>query len=548
MTTERQRLANQQNARKSTGPITTEGKERSRRNALKHGLASGGEVLKPSDGRKYRQVLKELREHLQPVDVLEESLVERIALAHVRLKRCVAKDLADLERRKQRATTRWDQRQRRLMDLAIDKLTTNPADAIEELEASSLGCGWLIAEWRSLGDALEDAGCWSRAQATAATRMLGKDPEKALQNASVAKLKLGFLASSPELDADEVDAFFEESTAELEPQARVERLSRRLPDPEIGRAMLGDFVADEIARLEPLRDEIWEQQDGPDRQLAEDRSLVDSSIEGARTLRYEMATELSLHRNLNQLIRLRKIEPEQQTLNRWSKTGVSAGRIWRGTGWEYLRADGGTADDAAGSEHVGAGLKPAATAEAAGSERDGSEGDSPVGTAEAAAKSHWRASRQWHPGEDVAGLESQGSGSVGAGLKPAPTAEAAASGREGSGGGSLAATSEASPNAHWRASRQCHPESVTAEAEGAERAAAAVAEEAISERSNGSKSVLKAPQAHAPIEANFSEASGCGNPAYDDNSSRSPSAPRKVAEHACVGGDSMPHGSPPSMQ
>jgi hypothetical protein len=72
-----------------------------------------------------------------------------------------------------------------------------------------------------------------------------------------------------------------------------------------------------------------------------------------RTLRYEMATELSSHRNLNQMLRLRKIEPEQQPLNCCNKTGGSAGRIWRGTGREYLRADGGREDDVAGSGRDG---------------------------------------------------------------------------------------------------------------------------------------------------------------------------------------------------
>jgi hypothetical protein len=40
MTTERQRLANQRNARLSRGPKTAAGKARSRRNALTHGLSA----------------------------------------------------------------------------------------------------------------------------------------------------------------------------------------------------------------------------------------------------------------------------------------------------------------------------------------------------------------------------------------------------------------------------------------------------------------------------------------------------------------------------
>lgn len=45
MATEAQIRANQQNAMRSTGPITPGGKEQSRRNALKHGLTGAGIVL-----------------------------------------------------------------------------------------------------------------------------------------------------------------------------------------------------------------------------------------------------------------------------------------------------------------------------------------------------------------------------------------------------------------------------------------------------------------------------------------------------------------------
>ena len=40
MTTERQRIANAGNAKRSTGPRSAEGKEVSRRNAFRHGLAT----------------------------------------------------------------------------------------------------------------------------------------------------------------------------------------------------------------------------------------------------------------------------------------------------------------------------------------------------------------------------------------------------------------------------------------------------------------------------------------------------------------------------
>ena len=45
MTTDKQRKANRQNAKKSTGPRTEEGKARSSQNGLKHGLLARDAVM-----------------------------------------------------------------------------------------------------------------------------------------------------------------------------------------------------------------------------------------------------------------------------------------------------------------------------------------------------------------------------------------------------------------------------------------------------------------------------------------------------------------------
>jgi hypothetical protein len=88
MTTEKQIAANQDNALKSTGPRTPEGKRKSSKNALKHGLLSR-EVLLP-DGEE-KTVLEafgsRLRADLEPVGELEDLLVDRIITAAWRLRR-----------------------------------------------------------------------------------------------------------------------------------------------------------------------------------------------------------------------------------------------------------------------------------------------------------------------------------------------------------------------------------------------------------------------------------------------------------------------------
>jgi hypothetical protein len=87
MTSEKKAQANRQNALKSTGPKTPEGKDAVRLNAMKHGLLCQ-EVLLPGEDEK---ALRELSEHLwtelKPVGEMENLLVDRIIASHWRLRR-----------------------------------------------------------------------------------------------------------------------------------------------------------------------------------------------------------------------------------------------------------------------------------------------------------------------------------------------------------------------------------------------------------------------------------------------------------------------------
>ena len=85
--------ANRKNALKSTGPKTLEGKRAVRFNALKHGLLSKAVVISDGDGKEsqeeFDELLSQLRENLRPRGMLEEMLVERIAVCYWRLRRAV---------------------------------------------------------------------------------------------------------------------------------------------------------------------------------------------------------------------------------------------------------------------------------------------------------------------------------------------------------------------------------------------------------------------------------------------------------------------------
>ena len=87
MTTEAQRKANRQNAKKSTGPRTEEGKARSSQNGLKHGLLARDAVMADEDPAEYDRQFQQLEENIFPKNAIEFALVSQIADAEWRLRR-----------------------------------------------------------------------------------------------------------------------------------------------------------------------------------------------------------------------------------------------------------------------------------------------------------------------------------------------------------------------------------------------------------------------------------------------------------------------------
>ena len=100
---EAQIRANQANAARSTGPKTVEGKERSRRNSLKHGLTGEGVVLPDEDAAEVERTFEALREEMRPSGTMGEALVRRMATSIVRMERCVLQETASLSERVRRA-------------------------------------------------------------------------------------------------------------------------------------------------------------------------------------------------------------------------------------------------------------------------------------------------------------------------------------------------------------------------------------------------------------------------------------------------------------
>jgi hypothetical protein len=90
MTSLKQIEANRLNARKSTGPITPEGKERSRCNAVRHGLTAQTVIRALEDAEDYQAFETALLVDRSPQGALEYELVLRLASLLWRLRRALA--------------------------------------------------------------------------------------------------------------------------------------------------------------------------------------------------------------------------------------------------------------------------------------------------------------------------------------------------------------------------------------------------------------------------------------------------------------------------
>jgi ABC-type dipeptide/oligopeptide/nickel transport system ATPase subunit len=154
----RQLAANARNARKSTGPKTPQGRDVSKRNALKHGIFSK-EVLVhgfyfQESSHEFTALFQDFRQSLNPVGPVEEMLVDQIVTAHWRLRRALRAESGEItlsvekgqfERSKPNMHWRW----------MGWELTPDQVGAMEE---SAIGIDILASWLREIRDEVEEKG------------------------------------------------------------------------------------------------------------------------------------------------------------------------------------------------------------------------------------------------------------------------------------------------------------------------------------------------------------------------------------------------------
>jgi hypothetical protein len=90
MSSLRRTLASRANGARSRGPKTPQGKERSAQNARRHGLLARCIVLQSESPEAFQAIMTQYVQRFQPADDVEMALVEEMAAAFWRQRRCWA--------------------------------------------------------------------------------------------------------------------------------------------------------------------------------------------------------------------------------------------------------------------------------------------------------------------------------------------------------------------------------------------------------------------------------------------------------------------------
>ena len=116
--------------RKSTGPRTPQGKERTKHNAVKHGIFSEVVLLKGESRADYQSLRRELWKSRQPEDELEKLLVEKLVSIAWRYRRWLVAEGAEIRKRSE--------------FLEVDRLRIEEIEAEEVLQGRPAGVAFDI--------------------------------------------------------------------------------------------------------------------------------------------------------------------------------------------------------------------------------------------------------------------------------------------------------------------------------------------------------------------------------------------------------------------
>ena len=259
--------ANRKNSLRSTGPRTPEGKARSRRNGLKHGLTGAFVVLPGDDGPAIAERVDAWSADFRPSNRAESWLVERAAVASVRLDRCVRRECATLAELVAGAGDEWDRARRDGAHRAAADILTAPAAAVAALNRTAAGLDWLIGRWENVQAQARSDGMLPLPILHYVLRLMGVSRAPLATDGDDASTLWGMgLGAMDEMLLAPNEAYHGLSPEEgATIEVRSEAVHALIPDEAVGPDGLLACIASQIAGLNARRSEVWEFVDGPAR-------------------------------------------------------------------------------------------------------------------------------------------------------------------------------------------------------------------------------------------------------------------------------------------
>jgi hypothetical protein len=320
---EAKRKANQQNAQKSTGPRTREGKDRAKFNNMTHTHAAETTLLPGEDGDALTARIAAWCDDLGVRDDAERTLVEAAACASWRAERCRRAETAAVAQRVDDAADAYDAAMLARLSALVGTtgpLANDPRGTLQQLRSFSQGCRWLIERWENLGMEIMEAGGLAPCQAEDVLRLQGLCPLDHMHNRRAMYWLAQAMASALSDNCRGVEdrgyfvRLFDPGPNRIVPAEYHRRAARRyaeLPDRATANAHLLEFIKETIAELEDRIVEL-ERRERVGRERAAATASVDVSAEGSRRHRYELGHQRVMLNCLRALEKLRAtaIEPE----------------------------------------------------------------------------------------------------------------------------------------------------------------------------------------------------------------------------------------------
>ena len=309
LTSEQRAEINRQNAARSTGPKTDEGKASSRRNAIKHGLRAEALPLPNEDPAVVAARSEAWNDYYRPQSPAAQHMVNACVAATLLSDRCQKYHAASLEKQVRDAGFVWEVDRQEAVDALVVMLKTDPARAARKLTRTGHGCRWLIETWERLTKALDERGWWTGPERDLAIRVQGFSPEgdkiKECPEAWVTRL----FALLCHEDPGGVAVAWLFQSHRLPDLYRGDYRPDSLPFREEALESLRALAAERLAdarRTEAAHQEFF---DDPDLAGAADRALILHDGPTARLfLRYHAEARTSFHRAYGSLTRTLELD------------------------------------------------------------------------------------------------------------------------------------------------------------------------------------------------------------------------------------------------